>query len=113
MHELTLAERAVAIVERTAQAASACRVRRIRLAIGVLAHVDVETLQYCCELAARGTIAEGARIDVEICAGKAWCEDCERETDLARVGEPCQACGGFRLRVTDGDRMQVLDIGVD
>lgn len=113
MHELTLAERAVSIVERTARAAAANRVTRIRLAIGVLAHVDAETLQYCCGIAARGTLAEGAEILVETCSGRAWCEDCERETVLARLGDPCRECGGFRLRVSDGDRMQVLDIGIE
>ncbi|MDR3410328.1 MAG: hydrogenase maturation nickel metallochaperone HypA [Formivibrio sp.] len=112
MHELTLAEHALRIVEKTAKKAEAVRVTRIKLAIGVLAHVDPETLQYCCEMVSRGTLAEGARIEIVRSPGLAHCDDCMQEVELKQVGEPCPRCGSYRLDITDGDQMLVLDIGI-
>lgn len=113
MHELTLAERAMAIAERAARADNALRITRVRLAVGALAHVDPDTLAYCCGVVGRGTLAEGAAIEVERRAGRAWCEPCAREVALPRIGEPCPHCGGFSLQITDGDQMQVLDVGIE
>lgn len=113
MHELTLAERALGIVDKTARAAGAQRVTRIRLSIGALAHVDPDTMQYCCEVVSRDSLAEGAQIEVTRAPGLAWCSTCQAEVALAQVGEPCPACGGYQLRITDGDQMQVVDISIE
>lgn len=113
MHELSLAERVIGIVEGAARKAGARRVTRIALAIGALAHVEAETLQYCCEVVSRGTLAEGARIEVERTPGRAWCEACQAEVELEQLGMPCTTCGGFRLKVTDGDQMRVVDVVIE
>lgn len=113
MHELTLAEHALRIVENAARRADATRVTRIKLSIGALAHVDPETIQYCCSVVSRGTLAEGARVEVERKPGVARCTDCMIDIELNRVGEPCPHCGGYHLEITDGDQMQVIDIGIE
>jgi hydrogenase nickel incorporation protein HypA/HybF len=113
MHELTLAEHAMGIVEAAARKAEAKRVTRIRLSIGVLAHVDPDTMQYCCEVVSRGSLAEGAQIEVERAPGLAWCGTCNAEVALKQVGEPCPQCGGYQLKITDGDQMQVVDISIE
>lgn len=112
MHELTLAEHALRIVEKAAQKADAQRVTRIKLAIGALAHIDPDAMQYCCEMVARGTLAEGASIEIERTPGLARCTDCQQEVELKQVGEPCPLCGGYQLQVTDGDQMRVVNIGI-
>lgn len=113
MHELTLAERAIGIVEAAARQAEARRVTRIRLAIGALAHVDPDSLQYCCEVVSRGTLAEGAQLVIERLPGRAWCEPCNANVVLERIGEPCPLCKGYALTIIDGDQMQVLDVGIE
>ena len=113
MHELSLAERAIQIVEAAALKAQASRVTRIRLAVGALAHVEPETLQYCCGLASRGTLAEGARVDIECLPGEASCRVCKADVRLERIGLPCPACGSFDLDITDGDQLQVLDVAIE
>ena len=113
MHELTLAERAMSIVEASARKAGAARVTRVRLAIGALAHVDPDTMQYCCSVVSRDTLAAGALIEVTRAPGLAWCSDCKAEVALEQVGMPCPACGGYQLKITDGDQMQVVDISIE
>ncbi|GAB2894298.1 hydrogenase maturation nickel metallochaperone HypA [Uliginosibacterium flavum] len=113
MHELTLAERAIGIVEAAARKAEARRVTRIRLSIGALAHVDPDTMQYCCEVVSRDTLAAGAQIEVVRAPGLAWCATCSAEVALKQIGEPCPQCGGYQLNITDGDQMQVVDISIE
>ncbi|MBS1157289.1 MAG: hydrogenase maturation nickel metallochaperone HypA [Proteobacteria bacterium] len=112
MHELTLAEHALRIVEKSAHQADATRVTRIKLAIGALAHVDPETMRYCCEMVSRGTLADGACIEIVHSPGRACCADCGAEVELKQLGESCPHCGSYRLDVCDGDQMLVVDIGI-
>ena len=112
MHELSLAENVIRIVESAAKQSRAQRVTRVRLAIGALAHVDADTLQFCCGLAARQTMLEGAEFAVERTQGQAHCNSCEKDVVLERVGLPCPLCGSFDLQVTAGEEMQVLDISI-
>ncbi|WP_028536396.1 hydrogenase maturation nickel metallochaperone HypA [Paludibacterium yongneupense] len=112
MHELTLAESVLEIVGAAARRAGASRVTGVRLAIGALAHVESDTLQYCCEVASRDTIAADARFSIERPPGRAWCAACAAEVGLERWGMPCPQCQGFDLSITDGDQMRVLDIDI-
>ncbi|QLG88420.1 hydrogenase maturation nickel metallochaperone HypA [Chitinibacter bivalviorum] len=112
MHELSLAENVIRIVESAALKARAQRVGRVRLGIGALAHVDADTLQFCCELAARQTLLADAIFEVEQTPGQARCNDCQQEVALEKIGFPCPQCGGFDLLVTAGEEMQVLEITV-
>jgi hydrogenase nickel incorporation protein HypA/HybF len=102
----------MAIVENAARHEQAQRITRVRLSVGALAHVDADTLAYCCGVVSRGGLAESAEFLVERRPGRAWCEPCARDVELPRIGEPCPHCGGFALRVTDGDQLQVLEVGI-
>jgi hydrogenase nickel incorporation protein HypA/HybF len=112
MHELSLAENVIRIVESAAQRAKAQRVSRVRLAIGALAHVDADTLQFCCTLAARQTLLAEAQFEIEQTSGRAHCASCQQDVELNQIGFPCPRCGGFELRVIAGEEMQVLEITV-
>jgi hydrogenase nickel incorporation protein HypA/HybF len=61
MHELSLTRNIVAIV---ADHAKTRLVRRVRLAVGPLACVEPGALQFCFELAAAGTVLDGARLEI-------------------------------------------------
>jgi hydrogenase nickel incorporation protein HypA/HybF len=60
MHELGLTRNIVAIV---AEHAKARHVRRVRLAVGPLACVERRALSFCFDLAAAGTVLEGASLE--------------------------------------------------
>lgn len=61
MHELALTREIVAIV---CQAAGDRRVRQVTLEIGRLTCVAPEALEFCFDAVARGTLAEGALLDI-------------------------------------------------
>jgi hydrogenase nickel incorporation protein HypA/HybF len=112
MHEMALAESMLEIVESTARKAGADRVTNVRLAIGALSHVAPDALRFCFDVVTRGSIAEGASLDIEDVPGEAWCMPCGRNVPIAQLGDPCPACGSFQLAVTQGSDMRVKDIAV-
>ncbi|WP_158253713.1 hydrogenase maturation nickel metallochaperone HypA/HybF [Chromobacterium alticapitis] len=112
MHELTLAENVIAIAEAAARRAGARRVTRVRLALGLLAHVETDTLLYCCRLAARDTLAADAEFQAERRPAQAHCGDCGRQAELAALPARCPGCGGENLDLRGGEEMKVVDIGI-
>jgi hydrogenase nickel incorporation protein HypA/HybF len=113
MHEMALAESMLEIVEAAARKHGASRVSAVRLEIGTLSHVAVDALRFCFDAVTRGSLAEGAALDIDATPGEAWCMPCGERVAIAQLGNPCPRCGGYQLTVTAGDAMRVKDIAID
>ena len=110
MHELSIAEGIIEIVERTARANDVKAVSRVKVAIGELAGVDLPSLEFAWESVRKGGPAENAVLDVTRPPGEAWCMTCAKTVPLSRYGDPCPLCGGFQLAATGGTEMRVLEL---
>ncbi|MDD5585602.1 MAG: hydrogenase maturation nickel metallochaperone HypA [Alphaproteobacteria bacterium] len=62
MHEMSLCESIVKIVERQAQKERVCRVVTVRVALGDQSCASEESLNFCFPIVAKGTLAEGAAL---------------------------------------------------
>lgn len=112
MHEMSLAEGVVQIVEDTARANDAQAVRAVWLELGALSHVELEALRFAFDVVKRGTVAGDARLEVIKTPGRAWCMPCGESVGLAQLGDPCPRCGSHQLQVTQGDEMRVKEIEI-
>ena len=110
MHEMSIAESIVGIVEETARGGGLARVNAVRLEIGALAAVETQALRFCFDSATRGGLAEGASLEIDELPGAAWCFACNDAVAIGARGEACPRCGGARLQVTGGTEMRVKDI---
>lgn len=113
MHEMSLAEGVIGVVEDTLAAqppAPGETVRAVRLEIGRLAAVELAALRFAFEVVRRGTVAEAAALEVIEVPGAAWCMRCCGCVPLAQRGDPCPTCGSHQLQVTAGDELRVKDI---
>src|ERR1700722_878216 len=70
LHELGVTQ---SIVDQVAQAAGDTHVSSIRLEIGKLSGVSVDSIRFCFELVASGTVLEGADLRIDMPAGRAVC----------------------------------------
>ncbi len=113
MHEMSLAESVREIVEDTARANGARRVSVVRLEIGRLAQVEMAAMRFAFEVVQRGSVAEGARLEIVETDGTAWCMRCSAPVVIGQRGDPCPTCQSFQLQVTGGDRMRVMDIEIE
>lgn len=110
MHEMSIAESVLGIVAETARSARLAKVSAVRLEIGALAAVETHALRFCFDSVTRGSVAEGARLEIEELPGSAWCFGCCEPVAVAARTDACPRCGGVRLQVTGGTGMRVKDI---
>ena len=116
MHEMSLAESVLQIVEEAARGqkeAGFVRIRAVFVEIGQLSSVEPEALRFCFEAVACGTLAEGARLEVIEVPGEGCCSHCQQTVRLAARYEPCPACGGYPVQATGGTEMRVKEIEVE
>ena len=112
MHELSIAESVLEIVEATARRSGATRVNTVRLEIGALSCVGTDALRFCFDAVTRGSIAEAAELEIETVEGQAWCMPCGQTIAVSALGEMCPQCGSHQLHVTGGSEMRVKEITI-
>ena len=113
MHELSLAEGVLQIVEDAARREGFGRVRAVWLEVGRLSSVEPEAMRFCFDAVTRHSVADGARLEILETPGSAWCMKCSTPTAIAALGDACPRCGSYQLRVTDGTGMRVKELEVE
>lgn len=109
MHELSIAEGMVdAIRERTGDA----RVSRVFVEIGKLSCVEPEAVRFCFELVARGTVVEGAVLEIDEPPGRARCGGCGADDVEIEGTLPLCRCGSAELSILAGDRMTITAVEI-
>lgn len=113
MHEMSLMEEMLHIIESNAKTQGYSRVRTVILEIGKLAGVEVEALRFVFEAVTDGSISEGAILEIEEPQGLGWCAECERESPVETRYDTCPLCGKVPLKITGGTEMRVKALDVD
>jgi hydrogenase nickel incorporation protein HypA/HybF len=109
MHELSIVSSVVeSVVERTGPR----RVTRVRLSIGRLSGVVVDSIRFCFDLVAEGTTLEGAVLQVEEPGGHCRCLDCATEFDVDDPIVLCPACSGANVDVLSGRDLRIVSVEV-
>lgn len=96
-----------AIVERVCAVAAAEHARRvcaINLTCGALSGVVPDSLRFCFDVCSRGTIAEGATLNITLVPAKWICESCSKpvESSDAPTIVTCPSCSATSLRLVAG-----------
>ncbi|MBL0141085.1 MAG: hydrogenase maturation nickel metallochaperone HypA [Betaproteobacteria bacterium] len=110
MHEMSIAESVLGIVEESARREGFRRVKEVRLEIGQLAAVETESLRFCFDVVVRGSVAEGAMLAIDETPGAAWCFGCSESVPVAARVDLCPRCGSAQLQVSGGTEMRVKDL---
>ncbi|HCU54060.1 MAG TPA: hydrogenase maturation nickel metallochaperone HypA [Gammaproteobacteria bacterium] len=113
MHEMSLAENVLQIIEDSARAQNFQRVRRVMLEIGQLAAVEPEAMRFCFDAVTRGSLAEGARLEIIETPGAGRCFDCGETVEMQEQFALCPECGSGRVQITRGSEMRVKELEVE
>lgn len=112
MHELSLAQEIVRMVEAAAQREHFQRVAILRLEAGALAGVEVSALRFALDAMVPGTCLDGAHIEIDEPPGAAWCERCQRNVAIFTRADPCPVCNGYPVKPVAGMALRVVDLVV-
>lgn len=113
MHEMSLAVGILEIIEEAARRQDFQRVKTVEVEIGRLAAVEAEAISFCFSAVARGTLADGARLQIVHVEGQGLCFNCHQTVPLAALYDPCPACGGHPVQATGGTEMRVKELEVE
>lgn len=113
MHEMSLAESVLGIIEDAAAAQGFTRVKTVALEIGRLAAVEVEAMRFCFDAVMQGTLADGAGLEIVEVPGAGWCADCQSQVPMNDRLDSCPHCGGAHLQPTGGLEMKVKELEVE
>nr|CRH04390.1 Hydrogenase expression/formation protein HypA [Candidatus Magnetococcus massalia] len=113
MHEMSLCEGVVELLQEHATAQGFSRVKTVWLEIGQLSGVEVEAMRFCFDAVTRDTLADGAKLEIIAQAGEAWCLICEKQVEVTQRFDACPTCGSYQLHVTGGDVMRVKELEVE
>jgi len=113
MHELSICEGIMQVMEDQARTENFSQVAAIRLEIGPLAGVELDALRFSFDVVTRGTIADGCRLEIIETEGRAHCLKCDHTVSLKRRFDACPRCGGYGLHVTGGDELRIKDMEVN
>jgi hydrogenase nickel incorporation protein HypA/HybF len=113
MHEMSLAEGVLQLIEDSAKTQHFSRVKTVWLEIGQLAGVEVEAMKFCFEAVVNDSIAQGAQLVVIEIPGQAWCLHCAEVVNVRVLYDACPKCGSHQVQVTGGNEMRVKELEVE
>jgi hydrogenase nickel incorporation protein HypA/HybF len=102
MHEVSIATQLLELVAETAARHAVRVVRAVQVDVGVMDAVSPEALRTAFALAAEGTLAAGARLDLTEVAIQAQCKGCATRFAPALDNYACPGCGQADVQILEG-----------
>jgi hydrogenase nickel incorporation protein HypA/HybF len=113
MHEMSLCENIISVLEAEAARQSFTRVKHIWIEVGAFSGAEPESMKFCFDAVSRGTIAEKAVFDIIATPGRASCFACGSDVTISERYDPCPLCGSHQLQVTGGEDLSIKELEVD
>ena len=108
MHEMAITQ---SVVDAVCEHADGRQVHSVRLEVGALCAVVPDSMQFCFELATEGTVADGARLDIDVEPGTARCRSCGADFTLPDLIPLCP-CGSADVEILAGRELRILSMEV-
>ena len=113
MHEMSLCEGVVQVIEEQARLEKFSRVKTIWLEIGALAGVEIDAMLFSFEAVAKGSVAEDATLEIITQPGLATCVSCCHTVEISARFDACPDCGGYPLEIISGEAMRIKELEVE
>jgi hydrogenase nickel incorporation protein HypA/HybF len=107
VHELSLVASIFDVLEEKAREHGAARVTKVVLEVGRMSGAVPELLESAFDTYKKGTLAEGARLEIVLVPVKLRCPDCGGEAVREDTDFSCAACGSRRVEIVAGRELVV------
>ena len=115
MHELAVTRNIVDVVVRNAQSQGAKRVVRVKLIVGKMRNFEQKWVQNYFDRFAKGTIAEGAQLEIEYVPIVFYCNACGETFPLEPgigLRMKCPGCNGSEYSMITGGELTIREMEV-
>jgi len=110
MHELSVAQSILEIVQQHVPEPQAWAVQAVRVRVGRLAGVVTDSLEFCFSAIITDTPWKTAKLDIEEIPTVCLCSDCAGRFAVTDGAFRCPSCGGVNVQLISGTELQVVEI---
>lgn len=112
MHEFSLAQEAIKIIERFSASTPFERILRVSVEVGELIALEKSALLLAFGVLAKGTKAQGSQFHILEIPGRGICESCQQSFTIKQKFQYCPRCEDSLLKITQGDELKIKNIEV-
>ncbi len=113
MHELGLTQSIVDLAIEHASRENASQILSIAVDIGKISGVIPEAVEFAFDVCSKGTIAEGACLEIHHIPGRGHCLECNEYADIDAPTHVCPKCGGLSLEIIQGQEMKFTEMEIE
>lgn len=113
MHELAITQSILDIARKAAEEHGAARVTSVRIMLGEYSGVVPRCIQYYFDVLGRGTIAQGAVLDIHRLPVVILCHSCGQESRIDKRHIACPHCGSTDLKLLQGREFYIESLEVE
>ena len=113
MHEMSIAQSLVDILNQEMIKHHANVLKSVRLRIGQLSAIVPESLSFCFGVMTSGTSMEGAELVMDIVPLKGTCRACSRSFEIENYVFTCPHCGSSDIDTIAGQDLSVVEMEVE
>lgn len=109
MHELAIAESILSALQENIIG----KITTVKLKIGEMSGIVPSALEFSFEAASKGTMAEGAALNIEQVPITARCDECSEVFRIERYCFECKKCKGNNFKVITGRELLIEEVEVE
>ena len=115
VHELSLVQSLLEIIDKQAKEHGFSKVNQVNLSCGRLSSVEPAALDFAFKTLSNNSICDQAQLELTILPLKIHCFDCAQELTCKNADPTiCPHCQGDQVTVTEGwQELQLLELDVD
>lgn len=113
MHELAITQSILDIAQKAADEHGAKRVQSVRIMLGEYSGVVPQCIQYYFDVISKGTLAEGAVLDIRRLPVVIRCNSCGKESRIDRRHVACPLCASTDLKLIQGREFYIESLEVE
>ena len=110
MHELSLLENVLEILESHAETQGFNTVKKVCLEVGQLSGVQMDALRFSFDVIMKDTLAENAELEIIRAEGMGICRTCQQMVAMQTTHAPCSLCGCSDVKITQGAELRIKEI---
>ena len=112
MHEMSIAQSIVEIVEDVQREQGVARVDKVFVTVGKLVGIVPDSLEFSFQAITAGTRLDGAALVIESVPIRARCGGCGHTFEVESFVFRCERCEGTSLEIVAGNELVVREIEV-
>ena len=113
MHEMSIAQSLITILEEEMEKHGAGSLKSVRLHIGRMSAIVPDALSFCFRVITEGTCMEGARLDMEMIPLRGLCVECGAEFEIKDYAFICPECASTRIESISGQDLSIVEMEVE